>query len=127
MFGGGERVVPLRLHSRLFWLLLVVPVPGRRDLRFVLDSGTVISAVKETVLTELLATGRATQLGRRRYLLHEVTVAGVALPDMPVRVGGRTEEIDADGLIGLDYLAQFERVCVDIPSLRLTLTFPSIA
>jgi len=108
-------------------LLLVVSVPGGSDLRLVLDSGTVTSAVKETVLNELLAHGRATQVGRHRYLLHDLAVSGVPLPDMPVRVGGRTEEIDADGLVGLDYLAQFERVCVDIPSLRLTLTFPSIA
>lgn len=125
MFGGGDRVVPLRMHPHLFWLLVDITVPERRDVVFVLDSGTVTSAIKESVLGELITLNRATRLTPRRYLLHELSAKGVRLPDMSVRVGGRIESVDADGLIGSDYLSQFQRVCVDIPSLELTLTSPS--
>lgn len=125
MFTGGETVLPLRLHHRNFWLLLDVPVPDRQDLVFVVDSGCAASAMRETVLGELVSLGRATWLGGRRYLLHDLAPSGLAIPDMRVRAGGPAERIDADGIIGLDYLGGFRRVCVDIPTLELTLTLPT--
>jgi hypothetical protein len=125
MFGGGEIVLPLRLHQRHFWLLLRIPVLGREDVVLVLDSGCFVSAVKTAVLDELVLLGRATWLRGRRFLLHDLAPSGIPIPDMRVRAGGPAERIDADGIIGLDYLGGFRRVCVDIPTLELTLTLPA--
>ena len=126
MFGGGEVVLPLRLHPRHFWLMLRIPVLGREDIVLALDSGCFASAVKAVVLDELVSLRRATWLRGRRYLIHDLAPAGIAIPDMRVRAGGPAERIDADGIIGLDYLGGFRRVCVDIPTLELTLTPPAV-
>lgn len=119
---GDELVVPLRLHPRRFWLLLTIPLRGATDLQFVLDSGSPVSVIKQAVADELASLGRLTALGGGRYLLRQVSIAGTILPDLELRAGGPAERIEVDGLVGLDYLYQFRRVCVDVPSLRLILT-----
>ena len=124
MFTAGDIILPLRVHTRHFWLLLDLPVPGRKHLAFVVDSGCAASEIRGGVLEELLRLSRATWLGGRRYLLHDLAPSGTSIPNMQVRPGGTVEGIDADGIIGLDYLGGFRRVCVDIPSLELTLTLP---
>ena len=121
---GDELVLPLQLHHRNFWLVLQVPVAGRRSLTFVVDSGCAISAMKQVALDRLVALRRASQVSATRYLVQQLVVAGIGLPDILVRPRGPAERIDADGIIGLDYLYQFQRVCVDTRTLQLTLTLP---
>ena len=122
-----ELVVPLGLHSRHLWLMLRVTVPDREDLRLVVDSGSVGSTVKEAVLEDLVARGRATFAGGRRFALQDVRVGGVLIPDIPVRAGGSAEGIDPDGIVGLEYWWQFDRVCVQTQPLQLHLTRPAAA
>ncbi len=119
---GDELVVPVYLHPRNLWMMLRVSVPGRAHLRLVVDSGCFASVVKEEVLQRLVTRGRATFAGGRRFTLHDVMVGGVRIPDIPVRSGGSAERIDADGIVGLDYLGRFARVCVDVQELRLRLS-----
>lgn len=121
---GDELVLPLRLHERNWWLLLDAFVPGLGPLTLVLDSGCGLSAMKEAVLADLVTLQRASRISAARYRVQQLSVAGVVIPDIVVRAGGPTERVDVDGIMGLDYLYQFQRVCVDTRTLQLTLTLP---
>lgn len=121
---GDELVLPLQIHQRNLWLVLEVPVAGRRSLTLVVDSGCAISAMKQVALDHLMALGSASRVSATRFLVQQLVVASVGLPDMVVRAGGPADRVDADGIIGLDYLYQFQRVCVDTRTLQLTLTLP---
>lgn len=66
--------------------------------------------------------GRATAARGRRFVVHDVRIGGVQIPDIRVRAGGTVEGLDAEGIIGLDYLNLFDQVCVRIQPLQLLLT-----
>ncbi len=119
---GDEIVLDLRLHPHRFWLLLDVSVAGGKEIAFVLDSGAPASVIHPAILAALIAEGRAERARGNWYRLRDMAVAGAPIPDALIRAGGPTERVRVGGIIGLDYLSQFARVCVDIPSLRLTLT-----
>src|SRR5947209_13357911 len=115
---GGDLVLPLRIHPTGLWLMLDVSLAGGKPVGFVLDSGSPASAINRATLDGLITEGRANQSRGRRYHLAEADVGGVRIPDVFVRAGGPTERLAVDGVIGLDYLYQFRRVCVDTAALE---------
>ena len=46
------------------------------------------------------------------------------LPEISVRILPRLARPELDGLLGLDYFRQFDRVCFQLSAMRLELTYP---
>jgi len=53
-----------------------------------------------------------------------VTVPDQQVPDLPVRVSRRVTQVGAGGVLGLDFLAQFDDIHFHVPTLQLTLVDP---
>jgi hypothetical protein len=57
-------------------------------------------------------------------VLQSLQIQGQPIRDLEVRISRRVGQVGADGVLGLDFLAQFEEVSFHVPSMRLTLTNP---
>ncbi len=68
--------------------------------------------------------GTLQQLGANRYLLQGLRIQGQDTGDLEVRVSRRVTQVGADGVLGLDFLAQFTYIHFHVPTMRLTLTRP---
>jgi hypothetical protein len=123
---GCEISVRVRLHETKFWLLVPIELLGYRGIRLVLDTGTPQTGISASLLSELQARGLAppsgTRLGSQLYVLQNLSIDGQSIPDFEVLVSRSATRFALDGILGLDFLAQFRRVCFDVDEMRLTLT-----
>lgn len=122
---GGALSVSCRLHTSGYWITLPLMIGGNVSLWMVLDTGSPVSVISPLTQNVLAENGLLYPIGdAHRYLLQDSSIQGQALPDLPVRVLPRLARIQVDGLLGLDFLRTFKTVTFDIPTLRLTLTYP---
>src|SRR5438094_9460920 len=122
---GGEIRVRATLHPSGYWIALPVTVMDVAELLMVLDTGSPVSAISPPVRDALLTSGLITPASDgARYLMTRLTVHDQPLPDLVVRVLSRLERIRVNGLLGLDFLRQFEYVHFHVPSLQLVLQRP---
>jgi hypothetical protein len=103
-------------------------VPGFRQLRLILDTGSPANSLSKSVFDVLLAreiirpTGA--RLGQREtYLLREASIEGQLLPQIEIYLGNRATLVGVDGILGLTFLRSFRHVALDVPTLQLTLRF----
>jgi len=70
----------------------------------------------------------ASDLGRGRYLVHGLTLGGMALPELEIVATSRLTVIHLDGMLGANFLNLFRAVDLvpssDSSSFRLTFTLP---
>lgn len=126
MFGqGGELSVQARLDRRNWWILVRLEVGGL-FFDLVLDTGSALSGISQPTLDALARAGLAMPAGQR-YLLRQVRIDGQAVSDLHVRISPRVTQVGADGVLGLDFLARYEDIHFNVPTLRLTLSNPSAA
>jgi hypothetical protein len=122
---GGEITIQARFHVNPLgrWITFTITSAGRFDLAMVLDSGAPISALNPVVAAELTDLGLLARPRSRRYehRLTALTVSGQPLADLDLRILPRLTELGIDGLLGLDFLAQFIWVRFHVPALRLFL------
>jgi hypothetical protein len=93
----------------------------------VLDTGSPASVISPSVTRELSDYGLLQQAGEpQRYRLVDLTAEGAAgkppLPDLTVRTLRRLALLQIDGLLGLDFFRQFDRICFDFPTSTLILS-----
>ena len=60
----------------------------------------------------------------RTYVLGRLSVQGQPLPPLSVRVSGVLRQTGVDGVLGLDFLGQYEDIHFHVPTFRLTLNGP---
>ena len=126
---SGELQIPVRPHASGLWVGIYLTVAGRETFLMVLDSGSPLSAVSPDTV-QILQDGGLLGLprGPGHYRLTDLhardAVGRPALPDVSVRVLPRLSRLRVDGLLGLDFFRQFERVCFQLSQMRLELIFP---
>ena len=119
---GGELSVPIVLHPSGRWIGIFVTVGNTYDLLMVVDSGSPVSVISPAAQQELMAAGLLPAANDTRWFqLRSLAAQGQTLPDMSVRILPRLTRLQIDGLIGLDYLRRFTRVCFHVNERRLTL------
>src|SRR6476646_9599905 len=60
----------------------------------------------------LAAAGRLEAAGQDAYVLRNPAVEGQTIPNLTVRVRRRVTRVGADGVLGLDFLGQFDDIHV---------------
>ena len=88
----------------------------------VLDTGAPVSAISPGIEQDLLRDGLL-QPGSlpRRHRLTRLRSQDQELPDIEVAVLNRLDRLGIDGLLGLDFLTNFEHIHFHTRSLRLVL------
>jgi len=87
-----------------------------------LNTSRLQTVVSPRVRDDLLAVGLLRQDSPRVYRLSGTRIAGEPLPDLAVRASPGPAVLGVEGMLGLDFLNQFGRVCLENDTLRLTLT-----
>jgi hypothetical protein len=121
----GEQSIPARLHPSGHWVGIIVQVGTGPDMLMVLDSGSPVSAVSPSMAREFHARDLLKPAATARYLrltgLTAKEAPETVLPDLDVRILPRLGSLRIDGLLGLDFFREFERVCFHIGEARLSL------
>ncbi len=118
--GGGELSIQAHLHPKRWWILVRVDVGGRR-FDMVLDTGSPLSSISQSMYDELSERGAISHVGGRRYTVRRSTIEGQRITDLEVRISRRVTQVGADGVLGLDFLGRYTDIHFHVPSLRLTL------
>jgi hypothetical protein len=92
-----------------------------------LDTGSPASGISQTVHAELVAAGLIEATGRsyrasETFRLLGATIEGLAISIPELYVSRRATQVGAEGVLGLDFLAQFRVIHFDVGAMRLTLT-----
>lgn len=88
----------------------------------VLDTGSPVSAISPGAHDALATQGLLWPTRESsRLLLAGVTVNGQSVPDIVVRSWPRLTRLQADGLLGLEFLRSFRRIVFEVDELLLTL------
>jgi hypothetical protein len=119
---GGELAIPLVLHPSGLWIGISISVGNAYDLLMVVDSGSPVSVVSPAAWKELTSLGLLHATNDPHWFeLDALTTQAQILPEMTVRVLPRLTRLQIDGLIGLDYLRRFTKVCFHVTERRLVL------
>lgn len=120
---GGDITTEGRFHTSGRWITFPLGIAGIETLWMVLDTGSPLSAVSPTIRDYLERQGLLRQSGRGNlYLLGRLTMAGHQVPDLEIGVVVRLERLQIEGVLGLDFLANYEDIHFNVPTLRLTLS-----
>lgn len=123
-----EIVVQAGIHpSPASWVIVPLTIHGFHSLALVLDTGSPVSAISSATADDLR---RLNLLDNPvgppyRHRLSSVTMAqGHPLPDLDVVVLPRLARmlavgIDVVGLLGLDFLNRFARICYEVDTQSL--------
>lgn len=117
---GLEYSVQTLRHAR-GWIVVPVVAGGMFTIRFVLNTGYLISAVNSRAQAVLAVMGLLDPIGGRLHSLRNLTLAEQPLPDLEVRATPALGLIGVEGILGLNFLRQFDDVHFNLPSRRLTL------
>lgn len=60
----------------------------------------------------------------RRFRLANLAIGGQAIPDLEVAILPRLDRLEIDGLLGLDFLLNFNRIVFDVRTFDLVLEDP---
>jgi hypothetical protein len=121
---GGEVRIQAQFHPSGQWITVPITIHDQITRRFVLDTGSPLSALSQAVEHQL----QAAQLLQPspisgRYMLGGLAAAGQSLPTLQVGVLKRLDRLQIDGLLGLDFLVRFEHVHFHVRTLELVLEF----
>ena len=112
----------LTVHPRLQWLLIRVDVDRDIHLRLALDTLSAFSGLNEGVWNKLTNLGFLRETPNRgRRLLESVSIEGIPVPDLEVRLTRRPMIDRVDGYLGLSFFDAFTQVRIDVQSRRMTL------
>ena len=109
------------LSSGHGWLTVPLVIDGTFRLTM-LVSAFPRSAVSAETITNLPAYFEQRAPGR--YLMRQATLGGESVLDLVVRASGQIGRLDADGVLGQDFLRRFTDINLNVPSSTLTFTGP---
>ena len=91
----------------------------------VIDTGSPVSSISQSTYDRLLPTGFMIPAGGRFLMLRSPVLEGFPIADIRVHVSRRVTIVGSEGILGLDFLQRFEHIHFHVPTLRLTLTYPT--
>ncbi|HEY8836564.1 MAG TPA: hypothetical protein VIO16_02575 [Dehalococcoidia bacterium] len=119
--GGNELVLQTQRH-RDGYIIIPCDVP---DFNFdlVLHTGRPLSYLSVATYEGLSRAGAIDHIGRGIYRIQQLSMSEQRVPDLLVRVSAGPGILGFDGLLGLQFLQRFSRVCAerDTGLLRLTM------
>ena len=129
MPGGSELRIQARIDPRYGWLLVSLRVgqaAGGYPLNMAISTLTPVTAISVATRNLLLPTGRITTVPDKadRYLLRDLWIQDQQLPDLEVGISALAGRAEVSGLLGLDFFARFAQVCVQTPTLEISLLDP---
>jgi hypothetical protein len=123
----AEIAVQCRRHPR-GWVVvpLQLPLQPGAFLSFepILNTGRPRSVISPNTERSLSALGLLEPIGARQYRIPGLHVDGDRLPDMIVRASAGPALLGLDGMLGWDYLRQFDEVRIEPRTLRVTFAVP---
>ncbi len=123
---GGEISTEGRIHGSGRWVTFPLLVGGTQVLWMVLDTGAPVSALNPRIKDELEHRSLLSPSPRPNlYRLRDLEFGGKQVADMEVGVVRRLERLDIEGVLGLDFLSNFQDIHFNLPSLRLRLVPPA--
>ena len=124
MAGSVDRLV-IQTHFHATTGLIVAPVRVGTffDLDLVINTGYLISSISPGARDSLLALGHLGHASGRYFRLHDISVGGIALPALEMRLNAAIARLGIEAVMGLNFLNQFREVRFDTQSRELTLIF----
>jgi hypothetical protein len=124
---GGELAIPVKVHPSGLWVGIAVTISGQQTIFMVLDTGAPASVISPGIARELTERGLLQPTADPgHYGLTDLTAQDAddqpPLPDVIVRPLRRLALLQIDGLLGLDFFRQFDRITFDFPTASLTLS-----
>ena len=120
---GNALVIPALVDPRRGWLVIWLQVGGlfrfRTSLTFLPGS-----KLSQELVQFLGPFGLLTPLGPGTYRLKELAIGGGGVPDLDVGVSIHVARAHVDGMLGMDFLARFSEIRLELPSGLLTLLDP---
>src|SRR6266852_697096 len=104
---SGSLSIQTTLHATKWWLIVPVEVGGLLTIEMVLDTGSPLSSISERLRGSLASMGVLEPVSGRSYVLRDLKIQNQPIRDLRVRVSRRVTRVGADGVLGLDFLAQY--------------------
>lgn len=104
--------------------MIPIQVEGKLTLEMAVNPGVPRSSISSAARHELIMHEFVPPTIERAYVLPDVRVQGQPLPPLRVRVSGVLRQTRTDGILGLDFLGQYEDIHFHVPTFRLTLNGP---
>lgn len=112
---GREITLPLQAHP--VYGLLIMPIQIGDDIFSMFISGSPFSGLADTAWGQLLLSEDLVLPSEPggRYRLDRLSLDGVSLAPLEVRLSRRAHRFGLDGELGLNFFRQFARVTYEIP------------
>lgn len=118
---SGDSISVETLSHPLGFIVVPFRIGTLYTLHLVLNTGFVMTCLSPGVRDSLAALGHLRDTGGRFAELHDMSVEERLVAPLPVRVNALVARMDAEGMLGLNFLNRFREVCFDAETRRLTL------
>ena len=120
---GDRLVIETHVHATTGLIVVPVRVGTIYRLELVLNTGYLVSSISRGARDALLALGHLGQVSGRYYRLHDISVGGVALPPLDMRLNATIARLGIEAIMGLNFLNQFREIRFDTQTQEMTLIF----
>jgi hypothetical protein len=116
-------VIETHVHESTGLIVAPVRVGAFFDLELVLNTGYLVSSIGPGARDSLLALGHLGHISGRYYRLHDISVGGVALSPLDMRLNATIARLDIEAIMGLNFLNQFREIRFDTQTREMSLIF----
>ena len=116
-------VIETHVHETTGLIVAPVRVGAVFDLELVLNTGYLVSSISRGARDSLLALGHLGHVSGRYFRRQDISVSGVALPPLDMRLNPAIARLDIEAIMGLNFLNQFREVRFDTQTREMTLIF----
>lgn len=120
----SDDVLGIRVHARRDprgWLIVPLYVGPLWKVNFVLHTGHLRSSINRATYAALSGLDLLRPITNRSAMIEQLSAEGQPLPNLNVRLGLAATTLGIEGILGLDFLEQFEEVRFNFAALELTL------
>jgi hypothetical protein len=118
---GDRLVIETYIHATTGLIVAPVRVGSFFDLELVLNTGYLVSSISRGARDSLLALSHLGHVSGRYYRLHDISVNGVALPPLDLRLNPTIARLEIEAIMGLNFLNQFREIRFDSQTRELML------
>jgi hypothetical protein len=116
-------VIETRIHATTGLIVAPLRIGAMYRLELVLNTGYLVSSISRGARDALLALGHLGHSSGRYYRLHDISVGGVTLPPLDMRLNATIARLGIEAIMGLNFLNQFREIRFDTQTQEMTLIF----